>query len=226
MNIYIDESGSINNELSRNFVIALIKPLDKEKLKRVFKRFIASNINDLRENSRYPEKMFLDGKFSELKASALTKQQKLKFLEYITREKNFEVYYIILRNQYLSDHFCKNTARAFNYSIFTALQFFISHNMLEIQDECNLLLDERNEKTDAHSFLENYLNTQFIEKSDIHFNVSYHDSSNVQIIQVADFFANIIYSNYTHNGYQAEIQELQKRGFIKGFFYFPYYENN
>ena len=39
MNIYIDESGSINNNLPKNrdFIIALIVPADQKKLSRVYK---------------------------------------------------------------------------------------------------------------------------------------------------------------------------------------------
>ena len=42
MNIYIDESGSINNKLEENryFVIALVRALDKEKLKKDYESFV------------------------------------------------------------------------------------------------------------------------------------------------------------------------------------------
>ncbi len=49
MNIYIDESGSINNHTPNNkfFVIALIHPANKDALKRAYKRFVSSNHNSL-----------------------------------------------------------------------------------------------------------------------------------------------------------------------------------
>ena len=49
MNIYIDESGSINNHTPNNkyFVIALIHPTNKDALKRAYKRFVSSNYNSL-----------------------------------------------------------------------------------------------------------------------------------------------------------------------------------
>ncbi len=49
MNIYIDESGSINNHASNNkyFVIALIHPTNKDALKRAYKRFVSSNHDNL-----------------------------------------------------------------------------------------------------------------------------------------------------------------------------------
>ena len=49
MNLYIDESGSINNHTPNNkyFVIALIYPTDKDRLKRTYKRFVSSNHDNL-----------------------------------------------------------------------------------------------------------------------------------------------------------------------------------
>ena len=52
MNIYIDESGSINNHDAQRvpyFVVAMIHVTNKEKLKRAYKRFVAANLDRLRE---------------------------------------------------------------------------------------------------------------------------------------------------------------------------------
>ena len=49
MIIYIDESGSINNHMSGNdyFIIALVRDLDKEGLKKSYKRLFSSNYDRL-----------------------------------------------------------------------------------------------------------------------------------------------------------------------------------
>ena len=75
MNIYIDESGSINNKLDikNDFIIALVNVYEKSKLERAYKRFISSNLkrlDDLDKKAR-PRKMFRDGKFFELKGFLL-----------------------------------------------------------------------------------------------------------------------------------------------------------
>ncbi|WP_405726530.1 DUF3800 domain-containing protein [Anaerotignum sp.] len=46
MNIYIDESGSINNHSPENkfFVIAMVHVKDKRGLEKAYKRFVSSNI--------------------------------------------------------------------------------------------------------------------------------------------------------------------------------------
>lgn len=48
MNLYIDESGSINNNLKENpFVICIIHVLNFKKLNMAYKRFVSSNIKKL-----------------------------------------------------------------------------------------------------------------------------------------------------------------------------------
>ena len=42
MNLFIDESGSINNKLETPFVIAIVNVLDFKKLNTVIKRFVTS----------------------------------------------------------------------------------------------------------------------------------------------------------------------------------------
>ena len=78
MNIYIDESGSINNtfDIKHNFVIALVSPTDDSSLRRSYKRYVSSHLNDLRNNAKYPDRLFLNDKFKEIKGSAMTVEQK------------------------------------------------------------------------------------------------------------------------------------------------------
>ena len=51
MNIYVDESGSINNHSSDNkyFVIAMVHVKDKKGLERAYKRFVSSHFKRLKE---------------------------------------------------------------------------------------------------------------------------------------------------------------------------------
>lgn len=62
MYIYIDESGSINNKLQTDFIITLVVTDNKESLKKSYKRFVSSNLEELREADRRGQ-MFLNGKF-------------------------------------------------------------------------------------------------------------------------------------------------------------------
>ncbi|MCI8576912.1 MAG: DUF3800 domain-containing protein [Lachnospiraceae bacterium] len=137
MNIYIDESGSINNHAPNNkyFVIALIHPTNKDALKRAYKRFVSSNHDDLLaldQEKPHPVtgeiikkggKMFQNGKFHELKGSQFDRKMKQKFVHFFCRKPSFEIYYIKISNQLLTDQFCENTARVFNYTLKLTFEF-------------------------------------------------------------------------------------------------------
>lgn len=236
MNIYIDESGSINNWCNSNkyFVIALIHVLDKRGLKSAFKRFISANLEELKfldQEKINPTtskilkpggRMFLDNKFVELKGSQLNKHFKSKFVNHFLKKPHFEIYYIKIVNSRLTDTFCQNTARVFNYTIRLALEYYITNGYLP-DEKCNLQLDERNEKTNTRYFLENYLNTELMLSGKINneFTVTYFDSANNSFIQLADVFANLLYSHLLTNNYSEELNKLKDAGILKHVFLFP-----
>lgn len=236
MIVYIDESGSINNHMPNNkfFIIALVRATDKEALKKAYKRFVSSNHNRLLEldqdkiHSKTGKvikeggKMFKDGKFQELKGSQFDKDMKQKFVEFFSRKQSFELYYIKIANEKLTDQFCENTARVFIYTLKLALEYFINKGILPNED-CFLQLDERNEKTETKFFLKNYLNTELSMNGTAagDFDVDYFDSADNSIIQIADVFANLYYSQMQTDGYGEEIQKLKDAGILKFEFEFP-----
>lgn len=236
MNIYVDESGSINNHIPDNnfFIIALVHTISKDSLKRAYKRFVSSNHDRLRELDQdkiHPKtgkviksggKMFSGNKFKELKGSQFDRDMKLKFLQFFSQKPTFEVYYIKIANKKLTDHFCENTARVFNYTVRLALGYFIQQGFLPDED-CSLQLDERNEKTETRYFLENYLNTELSMSGTASgkFDVSYFDSANNRFIQIADVFANLYYSHLRTGAYAEEFQKLEENGILKCIFEFP-----
>lgn len=237
MNIYIDESGSINNHTKNNkhFVIALIQVTEREKLLKAYKRFVASNFDELKKLDQVktdPDtgkilkaggRMFINSKFKELKGSQFDRHMKLKFIKFFSKSPYFNIFYIKIDNTKLTDKFCSNTARVFNYSLKLALTYFLQVGLLPDED-CNLQLDERNEKTNARFFLENYLNTelQLNNISTSSFNVTYYDSSNNKMIQIADVFANLFYSNLKTGNYTDEFIILEKTGMLRYVFNFPH----
>ena len=236
MHIYIDESGSINNHDATHcpyFVIALVRVTNKDKTLRAYKRFVSSNSELLLEldaekrNSagkitRTGGKMFKNGKFKELKGSQFDAKMKRKFLSHFAKEPHFEVYFIKVTNSKLTDKFCSNTARVFNFLLKKALSYYIKHGALP-DEECVLQLDERNEKTETKHFLQAYLNTELIMNEAFNgpFSASYFDSANNRIIQIADVYANWYYSHLITNAYEKELQQQLDCGIIKGIFEFP-----
>lgn len=91
-------------------------------------------------------------------------------------------------------------------------------------DEYNIQLDERNQKTKTKYFLEEYLNTELNLHENIinhNINVQYFDSSNNAIVQIADVFANIYYSNLRTSNYEKEIKDMRRNGYLVKEFKFP-----
>lgn len=225
MNIYVDESGSINNhsDYNKHFVIALVHVLNKRKLQSTFKRFVSANLKALKEvdEKKREPKMFSGNKFKEIKGSQLDREMRLKFIKHFTREKLFEVYFIEVDNSKLTNIFCQNTSRAFNYLI----KLFLEHSIDRYlpNEDCILQLDERNEKTETKHFLEGYLNTDLVfeGKAKGPFKVIYFDSCNNKCIQIADVFANVYYSQLMTGNYTEVIDSLKERGIIKFIFRFP-----
>ena len=225
MNIYGDESGSINNkQTSHNphFVVGFVRVLDTDKLRRVYKRFVSANMEELKRLDIGKNKMFKDGRFVELKGSCFDKPMKEKFCDFFSRNPLFELYFIITDNSHLSDQFCTNTARAYNYLVCKSLEAVRRRDILP-DEACLLQLDERNERTETKYFLENYLNTELVLTSiySNDFLVKYFDSAQNKLIQVADVFSNIMYSHLITKGYTAQFDQLRSNGLIKFVFNFP-----
>ena len=201
MDIFIDESGSLNNNPTNYcdyFVVALVFSKNGKELKKAHKRFVAANMTDLQSADkpkvsktgrvwREGNQMFIDGKFQELKGNVFSSDLKRKFLTYFNRPDDLEVYYIKIANKKLTTGFCKNTARAFNYTLRLAIQYYIKQGLLPDQ-ACNLHLDERNEKTETRHFLCDYLNTELVLGGHCAgpFTVEYCNSANVRQVQIAD----------------------------------------
>ena len=234
MIVYIDESGSINNHMQENkyFIIAMVRVTDKDALKRAYKRFVSANHDRLLDQDKLNPntkkvikpggKMFRNGKFRELKGSQFDKDMKEKFVEYFSRRQSFEIHYIEIANKELSNEFCENISRIFNYVLRLALEHLLNKSYLPIED-CSLQIDERNERMETKHFLEYYLNTElYMNKTTTgKFFVAYFDSVNNALIQIADVFANIYYSYAQIGAYEEEINKLKEQGILKSVFRFP-----
>lgn len=225
MNIYIDESGSINNKLKgSSFVIALVRVTDMALLGKIYKRFVSQNLKKLKEiDASRGGKMFKLGKFQELKGASFNPAMKKTFIHFFTGHPCVEVFYIRLDNDKLDDVFCAHSSISFNYTIKTALEHFIKEGLLPDED-CRLEADERNEKITARSFLENYLNAELhltgLCKGT--YMVKYRDSAKSKFVQVADVFANLYFSQLMTGGYTKEFNLMQRKGIIKAIYPYPF----
>ncbi|MFP5528721.1 DUF3800 domain-containing protein [Peptococcus simiae] len=222
MNIYIDESGTINNKLSNEFfIITLVVPESTHSLKRSYKRFVSTNYPTLKTLDS-KNRMFLNDKFHELKGSCFNRELKQKFIQHFSKKNNFSLFYIVADNSRLNNTFCSNSSRAFNYLLKNALEYFIIHGYLPSENH-TLQLDERNERTESKYFLEDYLNTELFltNINQGSFSVRYFDSANNTLIQVADVLSNLLYSHLKTQAYDKEINLLKRNGLLKFIYSFP-----
>lgn len=222
--LYIDESGSMTTQYTNSdpyFVIAIVHTDNPDRLRVLYKRFVTKHREELLAADK-DSRMFKDGKFKELKGSALTPQLKKKFISYFCRENTLKLFYIVIDNQKINSNTYDNTARAFNYFLKVALSFFLSKKHLP-DGKYSIQSDERNERTDTKYFLQNYLNTELRLNNTLStdLQVKYFDSSKNKLIQVADVFANVCYSQLRTSAYSDEFIQMKESGCLKFFFQFP-----
>lgn len=224
--LYIDESGSMTKYSNKykHFITCIIVPTNRDKLRRVFKRYISKNINKLRDVDTQNKMFDRNGNFLEIKGSQLTRELKLDFLNFFTKNKLFDIYYIQLDNDAVSEEFYKNTARAFNYPLKLLIQNYMVRDYVG-SSKYFLNIDERNQNTKTYYFLEEYLNTEVGLSNNIDFSVTYYDSSQSHLIQIADVFSNIYYSNLINGLYEERIEYIKNNGILKMIFKFPLQNN-
>ncbi|MGX8835579.1 DUF3800 domain-containing protein [Amedibacillus sp. YH-ame6] len=214
-NIYIDESGSmcINpiNKKNNYFFIALVKVNKSEIAKKRFKRFISKNIEELKKID-VENKMFINGKFKELKGSALTFELKEKFVRYMCSSNCIEVYLIKVDNNAATENFFDNTARAFNFLLKLGLQKYATEKLI-CENEINLHLDNRNVRTNTIYLLEEYLNTELATGAGLYKRITatYYQSENCRFVQIADVFANIHFSSQFNKNYNRILKNLVRK---------------
>jgi len=228
-NIYIDESGSMTTKYSNNnrfFVIGMIIVDSKKssKLKNDMKRYISNNLDELRALDVNQKMFFPDGKFKELKGSELSPKMKLDFARYMANNKSFKIVLIRIDNTRLgSSSLYDNTARAFNYILTLNLKHNFKQGILPLEDY-SLQIDQRNTRTESTNALEEHLWLYLV--FDLEYmksvKVSYFESQDSYLVQLADFYSNLYFS-YLHNParYKKIIWDLIKEKTIVDEFVFP-----
>ena len=144
-------------------------------------------------------------------------------MDFFCKNNYFELFYIEIDNRKVKRNLFANTARAFNYVLRLALEHYLRCNYLP-DSQYVIQLDERNERTETKFFLENYLNTELFFNNVLTNNISvkYFDSRDNKLIQLADVFANIYFSQCITGNYTAQIDKMKREGYLKNIFKFPY----
>lgn len=224
VNLYIDESGSItqtNTEHNKYFVIGIVVPRDTDRVRKLYSQFVERNLSRMRALEKAHAIFDTNGKFKELKGNAFDATLKERFLNHFCRFDALRVFYIQVDNRGLSDVFCENKARAFNFLLKSFLVWRFNNGAP--QENYEIQIDERNVKTEAKFTLEDYLNTELRLQHNIKasFSVRYFDSSQNKLIQVADVFSNIFFSYLHHRTHEELLKSLMRSGYINPLFAFP-----
>lgn len=222
INLFIDESGVMDINNKDKFIISIVRVLDEKSLKIKFKRCIRKYIDDLKKCDK-KQKMFKNSKFIELKGYALSLNIKKSIVNYLIKSCDFELYIIEIDNKKVDPKLYKDRSRAFNYMIKLSLEHFVNKRFFNKNEQYRIIIDERNVKVEAKRSLADYLNTalQLDEKITDDIKVEYHDSTQERFIQIADFFANLYYSQCKRNNYEDDFKKLLKVKILKKIFKFP-----
>lgn len=225
---YVDESGSmtkknLDQRFNHYFTICMIMTSDSKKLLRIYKRFISSNLDELRKIDIHKRMFYRNGKFKELKGSAFTIEMKKKFINYFCKNRLFDIFYVCSDNKKAEDIFYSNTSRAFNYLIKLSIEHNTKNN--NIPKGINYFyIDERNVRTDSKGTLREYLNTELVSVNHIQnlFIVEYCQSESKELVQIADVFSNIYYTYLgKDSSLDDDVRRLINTNYIKSEFYFP-----
>ncbi|MBC2575456.1 DUF3800 domain-containing protein [Peptostreptococcus canis] len=182
---YFDESGTIttyNNGNHRFLIIAGLKTNNVEHTKRIFRK---AKVKYLSKN---PE-LELDVRY-EIKGSQMNLDFKRFILEELIRKTDIKFSFIVFDNYHSPYKMRTKPAITFNY-----LMYLLMKHLIYDCDTLHINLDNRNVAIENLKSLQDYMTTKFCVEEDLLYEVrvSYLDSKENTMIQIADVFANFLW---------------------------------
>ena len=223
--LYIDESGSLTSEFAfihPNFVMCVVRVKDITNLRKLLKRFIYENYQEIKEIDEN-NKIFNHGDFVEIKGSSLNSKLKKRLADFLCNGNILEIYYIHVFNEEVKQHFYDDPSLIYNYVLYLMLNKNLENKNLPYDDYL-IDVDNRNLKHISINSLEDYLNIELKLKKRLirSINIEYYDSKDNLMVQVSDFFSNLYFSYLkNHDLYNDLITNLKENGYIKDIFYYP-----
>lgn len=179
MELYFDESGNLGKK-DRYFVIAMLLPVNKKRIRNFTRRFCAKLGHD------------------EIKASKLKFTQKQSLLYKLSKIPDNKISYIVADKFNIeSKRLLRDTNLCFNYLFMHLVKKVVSN----AREDINMLIDEHTIKVGSINSLKDYLRikayTEWGFENEL--NISFTDSKNSKLVQTADLAANTIYARYNYN---------------------------
>lgn len=186
MELFIDESGNLGRK-NRFFVIALLYPRNKKRILNIAKHFNA--------------KMGTD----EIKASQLPFPDKQELLSKLNQFPDHSVSYIAADKRYInSPRMRQDKNLCFNYLFMHLVQPIIA----QADEDINIIVDDHSVKVGSFNSLKDYIRIKAYYEWGFRrqVNITFTDSKNSKLVQVADLMANIVYNRYEYD--RANLYEM------------------
>lgn len=184
LTLYGDESGTItlcNNPEFKFFYIGMISTEEEQKVKRVFRNAKKAYCKQYRPNRNLKK---------EFKGSEMSAHMKRFIFEQLISKTDIKFHFIVSDNHHLRKVLREKPHITFNFLIGR----FLKKHCFDTYESIDLVLDNRNKSVDNLKDLEHYLETELIATTNVQYvNVNYVDSSQNELVQVADVFNNLLY---------------------------------
>lgn len=223
--LYIDESGSLTSEFAfihPNFVMCVVRVKDITNLRKLLKRFIYENYQEIKEIDEN-NKIFNHGDFVEIKGSSLNSKLKKRLAHFLCNGNILEIYYIHVFNEEVKQHFYDDPTLIYNYVLYLMLNKNLENKNLPYDDYL-IDVDDRNLKHISVNSLEDYLNIELKLKKRLirSINIEYYDSKDNLMVQVSDFFSNLYFSYLKNESLYVDLMnKLKEENYIKDIYYYP-----
>lgn len=212
MNLYIDESGTINKNKIKKSKFFIIGGLDTDdpyhvirQFKRAKKDFIIKNPN-----------CGLNIK-DEIKGSEMPFGMKKMIFERIKKNTDAKFHFIMIDNHNVYPNLLEQPSLTFNYMISVGINSLNRKRLINNYEQLFMLIDERNQAVNSLNSLEEYLRIEFTIKTDMFdkVKVRYKDSKNKDLIQLADIFCNTVYRIAKNHALGGPNQDTKNRQLLE-----------
>ncbi|MEE6657009.1 DUF3800 domain-containing protein [Limosilactobacillus reuteri] len=188
--LFIDESGSITRNRSKNnryFIIAMAETNNPQRVRRKFYKY---KKNYVKKHSS----LQLDYT-KEIKGSQMPLAMKRYILKNLIDSTDVSLHYIIIDNWNLVDNFYDNVELCFNFVTGNFLGRFLKKYFDDFY-ELEMVLDERNCTIKSLNSLKDYLKIKLCLDERIIKDIvkcEYADSREYAVLQVTDVFSNLVW---------------------------------
>ena len=189
--IFLDESGDLGfkESSSKWFIFTIILINNHKKIEKIIKKVRCS----LKKKYK---------KINELHAYNCQPETKIKFLNLLSKEKDLKILCIVLNKSKIFVDFQNQKNYLYNYTANILLDRLHTKNLINIDEEINLYIDQKDTNKNLKNNFEEYLKNNFIKRNgDVKINIKIKPSHTEKCLQAVDFISWSIFRKYEMNDY-------------------------